>query len=242
MDSCLQALIATGYLCDLCWVGGALTWKLAGEIETTGLLCQALLTVSMADLGGQKLVLDPGLGLLRVLHLVLDPRRESGPIDCRPTASVEVRPHRYTLVVTGHQTSATCVTVLINRPTSVMTPPVIGVTTSAPSIGGNRQATTTRATTMIRQGHHIMTITSVTWKEIGMPPGMNPLVAGLLITTVRSHRDNCPCLDVHAPRRPIQLGLLLNLDYLRPPLPLYPNFKSVILQSPCRSQRTPLHV
>jgi len=47
--------------------------------------------VSMAD-WRSKLVLDPGLGLLRVLHLVLDPL-EKADQDCRPTASVGVRPH-----------------------------------------------------------------------------------------------------------------------------------------------------
>lgn len=101
-------------------------------------LRQARLTGTMAGLAGQKLARDRGLGLLRVLHPAPDPRRESGPIDCHPTVLVEVHSHHHTPVVMGHQTFATCVTVSINRPTFVMTPPVIGVTASAPSIGGTR--------------------------------------------------------------------------------------------------------
>ena len=101
-------------------------------------LRQARLTGTMAGLEDQKLALDRGPDLLRVLHPAPDPRRESGLTDCRPTALVEVHPHRYTLVVMGRQTSATYVTVSINRPTFAMTLPVIGVTASAPSIGGTR--------------------------------------------------------------------------------------------------------
>jgi hypothetical protein len=202
---------------------------------------QALLTGTMADLAGQKLALDRVPGLLRVLHPAPDPRRESGPTDCRPTALVEVHPHHYTPVVMGHQTSATCVTVLTNRPTFVMTPPVIVITVSAPSIGGTRQVITMRATTMIHQDHRIMT-TAVTTKEIVMDPGMNLPAAGLLITTVQSLRDNCPYHGVRARRRPIQLGPLLNPDYLRHPLPLLLNFKYGILQSPSRSQKSPLRL
>lgn len=101
-------------------------------------LRQAPLTGTTAGLAGQKLARDLGLGLLRVLHPAPDPRRESGLTDCHPTVSVEVHSHHYTLVTMRHQTSATCVTVSINRPTFVMTLPVIGVTANAPSIGGTR--------------------------------------------------------------------------------------------------------
>lgn len=101
-------------------------------------LRQAPLTGTMVGLAGQKLARDRGLGLLRVLHPAPDPRRESGLTDYHPTVLVEVHSHHYTPVVMIHQTSATCVTVSINRPTFVMTLPVIGVTASAPSIGGTR--------------------------------------------------------------------------------------------------------
>jgi hypothetical protein len=101
-------------------------------------LRRAPLTGTMAGLAGQKLARGRGLGLLRVLHPAPDPRRESGLTDCHPTVLVEVHSHPYTPVVMGHQTSATCVTVSINRPTFGMTPPVIGGTASAPSIGGTR--------------------------------------------------------------------------------------------------------
>lgn len=202
---------------------------------------QALLTRTMVDLAGQKLAPDRVPGLLRVLHPAPDPRRESEPTDCRPTASVEVHPHRYTPVVMGHQTSTTCVTVLTNRPTFVMTPSVIVVTASAPSIGGTRRAITMRAITILHQDHRIMTTLAVTTEEIVMNPGMNLPAAELLITIVLSLRDNFPYLGVRARRHPIQLGPLLNPDYLRRPLPLRLSFKYGILQSPSRSQKSPLH-
>lgn len=205
-------------------------------------LRQALLTRTMADLAGQKLALDRGPGRLRVLHLAPDPRRESGPTDCRPTALVEVHPRRYTPVVLGHQTSATRVTISTNRPNFVMTPPVIDVTASAPSIGGTPRAITMRATTMIRQDHRIMTIMAVTTKETVMDPGMNLPTAGLLITIVQPLQDKRPYLGVRVHRRPILPGLLLNPDYLHHPLPLSPNFKYGTLQFLSRSQKSPLHL
>lgn len=203
-------------------------------------LRQALLTGTMADLADQKLAPDRGPGRLRVLHPVPDLRRESGTIDCRPTALVEVLPRRYTPVVMGHQTSATCGTVSINKPTFVMTPPVTGVTESAPSIGGTRPVITMRATTMIRQDHRIMTTTAVTMKEIAMDPGMRPPAAGLLITTVQPLRDSRPYLGVRVRCRLIRLGPLLNPDYLHHPLRLSLNIKYRILQSLSRSQKSPL--
>jgi hypothetical protein len=73
---------------------------------------------------------------------------------------------------------------------------------------------------MILRDPRITTTTAVTPKEIVMNPAMNPLGAGLLITTVQSLRDNNPYLGVRARHRPIQLGPLLNPDCLRRPLPL----------------------
>lgn len=95
---------------------------------------------------------------------------------------------------------------------------------------------------MILQDPRITTIMAVTMKEIVMVPGMNPVGAELLITTVQFLRDNNPYLGVRARHRPIQFAPLLNQDCPRHPLPLSLHFQYGILQSQSPYPKSPLHL